>query len=259
MLIGISGKIGSGKDTVAKIMQFLIFRDKLKKQGKELVGSNDVHWSVFSKWSDAQREQWSGYSIEKYDGALKDMVCRMLACTREQLEDPVFKNTELPEDWWYYETSKNPRIILPRGYFPEESDNLLCENRYLVKPTPRLILQNMGTEGMREQVHPNFWVNALFSGYKRMSHSGSTRDMKFPNWIITDVRFPNELKAIEERGGIPIRISRTGIHTPKPEDLHPSETSLDNASFKYYINNDGTLEDLIKKVHEILILENIIL
>ena len=37
-----------------------------------------------------------------------------------------------------------------------------------------------------------------------------------------------------------------------------SETALDNAEFDYVIQNDNTLEDLIQKVREILILEKII-
>ena len=30
----------------------------------------------------------------------------------------------------------------------------------------------------------------------------------YPNWIITDVRFPNEADAIKGRGGIIIRVNR---------------------------------------------------
>ena len=41
-------------------------------------------------------------------------------------------------------------------------------------------------------------------------------------------------------------------------NLHPSETALDDAEFDYEIINDGTIEDLIEKVKEILIKENII-
>jgi hypothetical protein len=72
------------------------------------------------------------------------------------------------------------------------------------------------------------------------------------------MRFPNEMEAVKERKGITIRVSRTGIHTPKVEDLHPSETSLDDVEFNYHIDNSGTIENLIEKVKEILIKENII-
>ena len=62
--------------------------------------------------------------------------------------------------------------------------------------TPRKMLQQVGTDLFRNQLHPNTWVNATFANY----HDN--------NWIITDVRFPNELEAIKKHNGITIRINR---------------------------------------------------
>lgn len=75
-----------------------------------------------------------------------------------------------------------------------------------------------------------------------------------PNWIITDMRFPNEMEAVIKRKGITIKVNRPGI------DLlnHPSETSLDTAEFDYTIVNDSTIEDLVIKVRKILVKEKII-
>jgi len=107
--------------------------------------------------------------------------------------------------------------------------------------TPRKLLQLLGTEAGREIIHPNIWVNALFADYSKDS-----------NWIITDVRFPNEAKAIKDKGGILIRINRpqyldNGLVIRKNE--HLSETSLDDYDkFDYVIENDGTVQDLIDKV-----------
>jgi hypothetical protein len=39
---------------------------------------------------------------------------------------------------------------------------------------------------------------------------------------------------------------------------HPSETALDDTKFDYEIINDGSIEDLIEKVKEILIEQKII-
>lgn len=61
----------------------------------------------------------------------------------------------------------------------------------------REFIQVLGTDAMRKVIHPNIWVNALFSEF--------TDDSK---WIITDVRFPNEVEKIKEKGGIIIRIGR---------------------------------------------------
>ena len=75
------------------------------------------------------------------------------------------------------------------------------------------------------------------------------------------MRFPNELEAVKKHNGITIRINRglverTGKMIQGPE--HISETALDDAEFDYVIENDCTIDDLIEKVREILIKENII-
>jgi len=114
---------------------------------------------------------------------------------------------------------------------------------YIVKLTPRKLLQLLGTEAGRNIIHPNIWVNALFASY-----------LKDSNWVVTDVRFPNEAQAIKDRGGITIRVTRPGTATGN----HPSEIALDDAKFKYEIINDGSMEELVKKVKEILIKEKLI-
>lgn len=91
-------------------------------------------------------------------------------------------------------------------------------------------------------------------------------NLKYPSWCITDVRFPNEAKAIKDRGGLLIRVNRLNstpqdghIFVPNKDRTHPSETSLDNyEEFDYVIKNEGTIEELIEKVREILIKEKII-
>jgi hypothetical protein len=77
------------------------------------------------------------------------------------------------------------------------------------------------------------------------------------NWIITDTRFPNEIKAVKDRGGITIDVRRHDrTHFEKE---HESETALDDYHFfDYFIDNDGTIDELVVKVKEILIKEKII-
>jgi len=68
------------------------------------------------------------------------------------------------------------------------------------------------------------------------------------------MRFPNEMEAIVEKGGITIRVVRPGTVVGE----HPSETSLYSAEFDYTIVNDSTIEELVKKVRDILVLEKLI-
>jgi hypothetical protein len=137
--------------------------------------------------------------------------------------------------------------------------------------TIREFLQALGTECLRDNLSKNIWTAALFSDYHPITNKTTDElfmeqfltgksevTFNYPSWCITDMRFPNEMKAVKERKGVTIRVSRTGIHTPKIEDLHPSETALDDCEFDYHIDNSGTIEDLIEKVREILVNEKLL-
>lgn len=94
----------------------------------------------------------------------------------------------------------------------------------------RQILQRLGTEAGRRILGENVWVDA---GLSSLEPDGK--------YVFTDIRFPNEAKAIEDRGGWVFRIVRPGT---EPMNAHPSETALDNWPFYARIVNSGTLEDL---------------
>ena len=77
-------------------------------------------------------------------------------------------------------------------------------------------------------------------------------DMKYPNWIIPDVRFPNEVEAIKERGGIVIRVNRSTTKSDSNSN-HESEIALDHYhDFDAIINNDKTIGHLTHEVMDIL-------
>lgn len=136
------------------------------------------------------------------------------------------------------------------------------------KTTIREVLQLVGTE-IGRNLHPNIWCNSLMSEYVSQFNWNDSGREGLPNWIITDMRFLNELEAVKNRQGINIRVNRPCFTCKTYEgkycsnsyhlsNKHESETALDNAEFDYVIQNDNTLEDLIQKVREILILEKII-
>lgn len=252
-VIGISGKKQSGKDTVGKIIQII---------------TDSPHFTNKSVKGFLKKELIKpSFENKKFADTLKDIMCIIIGCTREQLEDENFKNIELTEQWWYYDIGGYPKVILPRNYYPNQKDNEICENRYLVKPTPRLFLQLLGTEAGRQIIHPNIWVNALFSKYNNtwraldimdMSNKSVKRVSEIPesNWIITDMRFPNEVEAVAVRNGLLFRVESKRCSN---EDKHLSETALDNfQGFDEIIQNDGTILELIQKVREILIKHNIV-
>ena len=237
MLIGISGKIGSGKDTVGKYLQYLY--------SKEYPHHTFEEFQKYPRW--VNNNDWQ---IKKYADKLKEIVCLLIGCTREQLEDINFKNKELGQEWWYY---IDPVDMLTMRSYLEWKDAF--EDRFLVKLTPRLLLQYLGTECGREIIHPNIWVNALFADYKPSTkiyeQYKQIEHNYLPNWIITDVRFPNEADAIKALGGKLIRLTRT-TNVSEEIAMHPSETALDNYDkFDFIIDNKGSEEELYTILREI--------
>lgn len=233
MIVGFSGKKGSGKDLSGMIWQALMNKPTAF-DNMEVVTEEDVIYKVWDNPS---------FKNVKFADTLKDFICMLLGCTRDQLEDRHYKEAPLPQSWWYYKLGNGK--IVERGSFKNPDDNQMCEERYLVKTTPRLLLQLMGTECGRDILHPNLWVNAVISNYKPDS-----------NWVITDMRFPNELKAVKKRG-VTIRVNRAMATLGMLEDEHPSETALDGAEFDYVIENNGTIKDLVDKIRSIIIKENL--
>lgn len=73
--------------------------------------------------------------------------------------------------------------------------------------------------------------------------------------IIDDIRYPEEAKAIEDCGGVLIRIE--GIQ--RGPNINPefanrgSEIALDDFDFKHRINNNGTVEQTLAQLEDILV------
>lgn len=110
----------------------------------------------------------------------------------------------------------------------------------------RHILQYVGTDIIRQK-RPDFWV-------------GFVTDVLglFPDeWdfvLIPDCRFPNEIDCLKKAGlaMIHMRVIRKNFESPlTPEQqAHPSETALDGCAPDYYIDNNGTIEDLSKTISD---------
>lgn len=259
MIIGISGKISSGKDTIGVIIQYLTceMNDTSHKELYEILeGKKPIF--IDCTWK-----------IKKYATALKKCVSVMTGISLEELEKEEVKNSELPESFSYWEVDNNDPSNPCSARYTNELEARECALfEYGHAPTVtyksmavRQLLQEVGTNVCRN-IHENIWVNALMSEYKEdvyiESESSDIKDCYYhPNWIITDVRFENELQAIKDRNGITIRVDRN-IDTTIIFSTHVSETALDSAVFDYIIHNNGTIEELIEKVKNILIKEQII-
>ena len=129
--------------------------------------------------------------------------------------------------------------------------------------TPRLALQLLGTEVLRNHFNENIWLNSLeYRIRKQLTDAPCT--------VISDARFRNELDLIKEMGGVIIWVQRgelpewfetaktahenvisRRIMETKYRDVHESEWNWAGYPADYIVNNNGTLEELAKQVEDI--------
>jgi hypothetical protein len=115
----------------------------------------------------------------------------------------------------------------------------------------------MGTEAGRQVFHQDVWVISLLNRARG-------KDV-----VITDVRFQNEIKYIQENGGIVIRVRRgddpvwykdmsllntesSRLEYMSKFNIHRSEWDWVGCDFDYLIDNDGNISDLRKKIENVL-------
>ena len=205
MIIGITGFIGSGKDTVANMF----------------VERGCVH--------------------DSFAAPLKDVCSSIFGWPREMLEGDTVESRdfrEMPDMFW------TKKLGVPNF-------------------TPRLALQLLGTEVLRNHFDQDIWLNSLEYRMRKMSESS-------PCVVVSDARFRNELDLIKNMGGVVIWVQRgelpewyetasqahsnvvcRKIMTTKYKDVHESEWNWAGYNVDYVINNNGTLEDLEKQVENI--------
>lgn len=120
--------------------------------------------------------------------------------------------------------------------------------------TPRNLLQQIGSELLRDQFHENIWIDCLMDSIEK-----SDLDMV----IITDCRYPNEIKSLIDNGGKIIEVKR---HTPDwyyealnnptyiPDGIHKSEYEWIRPlhclkdEYRFEIDNNGTMDELYDKI-----------
>jgi len=251
MLISLSAKKQTGKNTSAHMMQFII------ENYKEGLNAD----SMFAFYLLDYNYDFKKTEQKQFASKIKQIVSLLINCDIKDLENESFKNKILPEEWWKIKiTSLNLQNEPETVYFDylteqnkfedyKKDVNHCIMSEYVEKMTPRLMLQLIGTEGMRDTIHPNIWVTSLFSDYKETD-----------NWFITDCRFPNEIKAIKARDGITIKINRQTTPSldgetfiTKLQITHPSETALDDyTEWDYIIDNNGTFKELFIELFKIL-------
>lgn len=107
------------------------------------------------------------------------------------------------------------------------------------------LLQCLGG-GLRARLYPEVWVDVV----KRKILQTDTVAPD-TNLVVTDMRYPNEMRMLKEHGFITVRVNRENRPIDRDPN-HESEIALDSAEFDYTINNDGTVEELYEKIEKII-------
>lgn len=105
-------------------------------------------------------------------------------------------------------------------------------------PEIRALLQRMGTDVAREHYGVNFWVDRVLEQIDPWN-----------DYVITDVRFSNEVDAVKSVGGRVVRIYREGVGAV---NSHISDTGVDDLEVDFIILNDGDLDTFRERVLAVL-------
>jgi hypothetical protein len=186
-----------------------------------------------------------GFRRESFANTLKDAVSYVFGWDRTMLEGRTKQAREWREqvDPWWSERLNMPDL------------------------TPRLMLQLWGTEVCRRGFHDDIWIASLENKLRTSTD----------NVVISDCRFPNEIKSIREAGGIIVWVKRgelpewydwaassnagdrgnltwaTSKTKLEKAGIHASETAWVGTKFDAVLDNNGSIDDLFEQVKDLVL------
>jgi len=175
---------------------------------------------------------------DSFAAALKDAVGAVFGWDRELLEG----RTKEAREW------------------REQVDSWWAKKLNMPELTPRWVLQYWGTEVCRRGFHDDIWIASLEARLR------NTKD----SIVVSDCRFPNEIRAIKEAGGTVIWVQRGELPSwhaiaanankgdaaaaikLKQLGIHASETAWVGAQFDYIVDNNSTVDQLYLQLKTIV-------
>ena len=175
---------------------------------------------------------------ESFASTLKDAVSAVFGWDRDLLEGRTKAAREWREQvdpWWANRLNK-PQL------------------------TPRWVLQYWGTEVCRVGFHDDMWIASLENKLRKSSD----------HVVISDCRFPNEIKSIKDAGGRVIWVQRGELPSwhimaakanqgdifaaekLKALGVHASETAWVGTDFDCIIDNNGSIDNLYQQLKSLV-------
>ncbi len=110
-------------------------------------------------------------------------------------------------------------------------------------PEVRRVLQAFGTDVVRKRFGDSAWIDLALAKVRELNAQCVPA-------VLPDVRFPNEGKALGLAASARlIRVTRPGLSTT---DNHDSERHTDTIPVDVELSNEGTVQDLLKRVDDVL-------
>lgn len=224
-IVGIKGFKGSGKDTVASMISYILHDGIMK--------ANYDTWLLYHKNGFVENDEIIIHFADK----LKDDISEFCSIDRKLLD-----KQEIKENYYYnFKTGivstniKDIDCVINTVLEYDNLSTLLLLNNNNVSIKIRVLLQYYGTNVIRN----HFWHEA-FIRYT-INKAFDIRN-KLGQCIIADARFDNECNVIKVCGGKIIRVDRRVNN-----DNHESE-QIKIYDDDYVIDNTGTLVGLFYKV-----------
>lgn len=241
-IVALTGHKGSGKDTAATVLiahhgfERVAFAGALKHMFKALLEHLNAHPTYIHRAIEGDRKEVKSAGLSR--AALADPQCHRVMLLA-LLEYQGASDRQIAE---IVDTLSH----LPTTYFGAHSFEYMMETLAdwaltveLSENSPRKIMQTLGTEWGRDMVHPDFWVA---TAERRME--------QFDKVVVTDLRFPNELKFLRDAGAHIVRVHRPAL---TPDLSHVSEQFVEEMDCDCIIVNDQTMPLFIEMAEQVLI------
>lgn len=183
MIIAISGKAQSGKDTVCRMIQYCIAHCKFPGLPTYKFGVKDC-----KEESNSSLERMSRFFTFRFAEFLKDSAAAILDCGRERFEDINFKNSEIS---WILEDGKpiTVRRFMQRfgtALRREFSEYFWADSILRYRSLGNMIIPDLRykteLEAIKNKDSENIIIRVNRPGVQLMDHSSETELDDYKDW-----------------------------------------------------------------------------